>query len=158
MGAGTKVVIFLLLVILCFLMYGFYRLINDESFLPPWPWASAGASKDKDKVKTKDKVQIAGSLIKPDPDTSAKGTCTFEDEDLINNSVYSYDGTSVPWEANVKDKIYIDCSQCNQYVVKDEDGCLPLGYDQVSGNQVCTAGILSTSGKWNIPPIKKCPF
>jgi hypothetical protein len=89
---------------------------------------------------------------RPDPDMSAKGTCSFEGEDVYNQKVFSYNGDLV------KPKTQVDCSQCNQYVVKQDTGCLPMGYDKAEGNNVCVAGNPTSLGTWGIPPIMKCPF
>ena len=115
---------------------------------------------------------------KPDPQTDAGGTCVFENEDLILKQVYDYSGKRVPQGTTVS------CSACNQYVFKDEDGCLPYGYDfteNVGGKSgVCTVGGYkkkacssnkdcsngSTCGPdkfckdppWVIPDSKVCPF
>jgi hypothetical protein len=88
---------------------------------------------------------------RPDPDTSAKGTCSFEGEDVYNKKVFSYNGDLV------QPKTQVDCSQCNQYVVKQDNGCLPMGYDSFEGD-VCVAGFRNAQGNWGLPPITKCPF
>ncbi len=88
---------------------------------------------------------------RPDPDMSATGTCSFEGEDVYNKKVFSYDGDLV------QPKTQVDCSQCNQYVVKQDNGCLPMGFDSFEGN-VCIAGNKTAQGNWGLPPIMKCPF
>ena len=87
----------------------------------------------------------------PLPDMSAQGMCSFEGEDMFNQQIYDYKGTLVVGTENVP------CSNCNQYVFKDSDGCIPLGYDKGVGGGVCTAGFLNATGNWGIPIPKKCP-
>ena len=88
----------------------------------------------------------------PPPDASAPGVCSFEGEDVFNKQIYDYKGTLVVPQTSVP------CSNCNQYVFKDSDGCIPMGFDKNSGSGVCTAGAANSSGNWGIPISKKCPF
>lgn len=88
----------------------------------------------------------------PEPIAGTQGMCTFEGEDIFNNKIHDYNGTLVKPDTNVP------CSNCNQYVFKDSDGCISLGYDKRFGSGVCTAGFLNSSGNWGIPVPKKCPF
>ena len=76
--------------------------------------------------------------------------CSFEGEDLFNKRVYTKSGTLVlPDTQDV-------CSNCVQYVFKDPDGCVPLGYDETQNEPVCIAGFRNASGNWSVPPAKKC--
>jgi hypothetical protein len=133
------ILVTVLLIILIFVMYGGYRLLNGDPF---FPWDS------KKEIKT----PVGTQGDRPDPDTSATGTCEFEGEDTFNQKVFSYNGDLVLPDTKV------DCSQCNQYLVKQDTGCLPLGFDKNERDKVCVAGILSTEGTWGVPPIKTCPF
>ena len=132
----------------------------------------------------KPKVTPGGEKIdeplppKPSPSDDS-GTCVFENEDLILKQVYDYTGKLV------KQGTRISCSDCNQYVFRDEDGCVPYGYDKTEKGGVCTIGgnvpkacqtdkdcVHSTDRRstcdtakgfcthppWVIPDSKVCPF
>jgi hypothetical protein len=110
---------------------------------------------------------------KPSPSTDG-GTCLFENEDVVLKQIYGYDGK------RVQDNSGIPCSQCNQYIFRDEDGCVPYGYEvEKSGKGVCTIGEYVKGMKsctkstdcpygstcldnvcttWAIPESKMCPF
>ena len=115
---------------------------------------------------------------KPSP-SSDGGTCVFETEDLILKQVFDYNGKRVTQGTK------ISCSDCNQYVFKDEDGCVPYGYDREEKGGVCTIGGyvpkactknedcvgstdrrstcdtakgFCTNPPWVIPDSKVCPF
>jgi hypothetical protein len=127
------------------------------------------------RVKKKDEDPLPP---KPSPQTDAGGTCVFENEDLVLKQVYDYSGKRVSQGTTV------NCSDCSQYVFKDEDGCVPYGYDFTENRSksggVCTVGGYKkqacssdkdcTNGKgcgpdkfcndppWVIPDSKVCPF
>ena len=87
----------------------------------------------------------------PDPEPEAEPLmCSFEGEDVFNEKVYSTSGTLVL--PGFQDA----CSNCVQYVYKDSDGCVPLGYDETQGEPVCIAGFRNVTGNWSVPPAKKC--
>ncbi len=75
--------------------------------------------------------------------------CSFEGEDLFNKNVY-LNGTLVTTSDQVP------CSNCNQYVFRDADGCIPMGYDDVLNEPVCQVGFRNTLGNWSVPLPKKC--
>ena len=65
------------------------------------------------------------SSTAPDLDDSATGYCTFKTEDTVGNSVYAYDGTQ---DNSIKSPL--PCTQCNQYIYKDDNGeCIPYILD-----------------------------
>jgi hypothetical protein len=116
---------------------------------------------------------------KPSP-SSDGGTCVFENEDLILKQVFDYSGK------RVRQGTKVSCSDCNQYVFRDEDGCVPYGYDKTENKDnkvgVCTIGGyvpksctknedcadkagsrcdsegFCTKPPWVIPDSKVCPF
>ncbi len=121
--------------------------------------------------------------LPPKPEaTDDVGMCTFENEDVMLKMVYDYQGNLVSKNKQVQ------CSDCNQYIFKDQDGCVPYGFNRGSmAGKVCTAGtyvdpkekvcrvngdcldnarcvdIDPTTGKgfcqtWMIPESKVCPF
>jgi len=126
-------------------------------------------------IKQKKKAGARGSTkrLPPKPRPSGDdGMCFFENQDIILKNVYGYDG------ARVTDNSGLLCSNCNQYVFRDEDGCVPYGY---KGDRVCTiggytagvkkvcasdkdcvtAGAVCRSGQcynWEIPDSKVCPW
>jgi hypothetical protein len=176
-----------------------FRLVMDEDSGVPWAWIWFFAAvlafvigylarddirkffeKKKKPVKTPGGEKVEEPLPpKPTP-TSDGGSCTFENEDTVLKQVFSYDGKLV------KPGTKVSCSECNQYVFKDEDGCVPYGFDR--GNKksgVCTIGTYvkdevkgvvqraCSSSKdclnnarcedgvcltWMIPDSKVCPF
>ena len=77
---------------------------------------------------TKTTSESLGAAPPPSLDT---GYCTFPTQDVTLNQVYDYNG--VPVGQN-----NIPCSTCNQYVFRDEDGCVTYGYTGDGG--VCTIG------------------
>jgi hypothetical protein len=85
----------------------------------------------------------------PEPETPPL-MCSFEGEDVFNEKVYSTSGTLVV--PGFQDA----CSNCVQYVYKDSDGCVPLGYDETQGEPVCIAGFRNVTGNWSVPPAKTC--
>jgi hypothetical protein len=81
---------------------------------------------------------------KPDPQTDLTGTCSFEGEDLFMKSARDYKGNVLKPGTTVK------CSECNQYVSKEDDGCLPYGFNRGSmGSKVCQVGT------YEVPPSKE---
>lgn len=115
---------------------------------------------------------------KPDPQQDVGGgMCVFENEDLILKQVYDYTGKRVTGAPSIK------CSDCNQYLFKDEDGCVPYGFDLTENGgktggvctiggyvkKACKTGDDCTNGTsceggfcsnppWVIPDSKVCPF
>ena len=67
-------------------------------------------------------------LSKIEPDANALGYCNFVGEDLYNKNVHTFDGKQVPVTASP-----IKCSNCNQYVFKDDTNCTPYIYN-ILGN------------------------
>jgi len=112
-------------------------------------------------------TQPLGSAPAPSLDP---GYCTFPSQDLTLKQVYDYNGLLV-------NPTKIPCSNCNQYVSRDEDGCVTYGYAGEGG--VCTIGGFTANQKktcsgdtdcakgsrcvdkfcnaWEIQPSKSCP-
>ena len=128
-------------------------------------------SEFKQKKKARDQAQGPTQKLPPKPQpTSDGGVCFFENQDIILKNVYRYDGT------RITDNSGLLCSNCNQYVFRDEDGCVAYGYE---GDGVCTIGgytadvkkvcasdkdcgsAVCRSGRcynWEIPDSKVCPW
>lgn len=86
----------------------------------------------------------------PEPPEAQPLMCSFDGSDLFNKRIYTATGTLVV--EDVKDA----CSNCSQYVYRDQDGCTPLGYDESQNVPVCIAGFRNATGNWSVPPPKKC--
>jgi hypothetical protein len=101
------------LILLCFLLfvlyYGYCVVTNTPPFWvtkpPPPPGVPGGGASD-------------GSGGEP------PGYCTFEGEDLLTGRVYTVGGSLV--SENVSP---IACNKCNQYVYKNDEGCVGYTYD-----------------------------
>jgi hypothetical protein len=120
------IVLFLVLV---FLLYYGYRTITNTKLIPDWVYF----------WRTKKEGDTAGSgdLSKPDPDTSALGYCDFEGEDLFSGDVYTFDGKTVPVDVSP-----ILCSQCNQFVYKNDDGCVSYIFDKLENTNIDDSGLI----------------
>jgi hypothetical protein len=108
--------IVLFLVLVCLLYYG-YRTVTDTKLIPDWVYFW--------KTK-KEKGDAKGTLQKPTPDTSALGYCDFEGEDLYSGDVYTFDGKKVSVDVSP-----ILCSTCNQFIYKNDDGCVSYIFDKL---------------------------
>ena len=84
----------------------------------------------------------------PEPDTSLQ--CSFEGSDVFNSRIVDSTGNVVTSDATV------DCTSCASYRFKDDQGCVPLGYDETQQVPVCQAGFRNVTGNWGVPPPKKC--
>ena len=102
---------------------------------------------------------------------SSLGYCTFEGEDLFKHRVYTLDGKRVSRRVSP-----VKCTDCNQYVYKNREGCASYVYDPLvntgiddsdSFDNFCDPahperdkdcvephGICTVS----LSPSKKCPF
>ena len=98
-------------------------------------------------VKRKEDPKQENLPPKPKP-TSDGGMCHFSQEDTVLKNVHGYDGKHARFSSD-PNLVKFSCSECNQYVFKDEDGCIPYGFDKVencpNGNcngilGVCTIG------------------
>lgn len=97
-----------------------YLLHDNFEFVKTWFAPS--------KPKPTKKSDTLPPVPSPSLDT---GSCSFSEEDIMLRQVYDYNG--VPVTQNK-----ITCSNCNQYVFRDEDGCVTYGYTGEGG--VCTIG------------------
>ena len=86
----------------------------------------------------------------PEPPEAPPLMCSFDGSDLFNKRIYTATGTLVV--EDVRDT----CSNCSQYVYRDQDGCILLGYDESA--PVCIAGFRNATGNWSVPPPKTCSF
>jgi len=89
----------------------------------------------------------------PPSDPSAGGSCYFQGSDVYNKKVFDIHGTPI-----TDGKTQVPCATCSQYVFRDTDGCITLGYDKSNLGGVCTAGMVNKTGNWGIPIPKTCPF
>ncbi len=112
--------IFLFLVLL-FLIYFAYRTIEGKQVIPDWVYF----------WRKKDPTKGGSDKTPPPPDDNALGYCTFEGEDLYDKNVYTFDGKLVS-----KDVSPIKCSTCNQYVFKDESGCVKYIFDYQENSNI----------------------
>ena len=89
------------------------------------------SSDDKEKKK---KAMTTMSLTPPAKDTSSEvsgKTCQFEGEDLFNKEIYKWsDGTRIK-----KNPINLPCGECNQYLFKDKEGCVPYTFESLENVQ-----------------------
>jgi len=76
-----------------------------------------------DKEKTKEKTAMSSTPPAKDTSSDASGkTCQFEGED----KVYKWgDGKKLPKNTSIQ------CGECNQYLFKDKEGCVPYMFDPV---------------------------
>ena len=118
--------IILFLVLVCVLYYG-YRVVTDTKLIPDWVYF----------WRTKKDDDGGGSGTQPTPDSTALGYCDFEGEDLYSGDVYSFDGKKV--SVNVSP---ILCSTCNQYVYKNDDGCVSYIFDKLENTNIDDSGLL----------------
>ena len=107
----------ILFIIFVFLMYYGYLLISDKPF--PEFWKNIGKKTKKN------------NIVKPTPNSNALGYCTFEGEDLYNKDVYTFDGKKVSVDVSP-----IKCSDCNQYIFKDDTGCVSYIYDMIANTNI----------------------
>ena len=70
----------------------------------------------------------------PPPQDGVTGMCVFEDQDTMMHRVFDYKGKRVAKGTTVS------CSECNQYVFRDSDGCVPYTYDNEEKGNVCMVG------------------
>jgi hypothetical protein len=151
------ILLFLLLVIL---FYVGYSVITGRKIIPDWVYFWKETKQDP-----------KGTLNAPTPDNNALGYCDFEGEDLYNGDVYTFDGKKVPVDVSP-----IECSTCNQYVYKNEDGCVTYQFDFLENTNVDDSNLLDRMCDPKHPerddtciqphgtctpslaPSKKCPF
>jgi len=113
----------------------------------------------------------SNTLNAPTPDDNALGYCNFEGEDLYNGDVYTFDGKKVPVDVSP-----IECSTCNQYVYKNDEGCVTYQFDFLENTNVDDSSLLDKMCDPKHPernatcidphgtctpslaPSKKCPF
>jgi len=151
------ILLFLLLVIL---FYVGYCTVTGRKIIPDWVyfWKNGPSGP-------------TGSLNTPAPDNNALGYCNFEGEDLFNEDVYTFDGKKVPVDVSP-----IQCSTCNQYVYKNDEGCVTYQFDFLENTNVDDSGLLDQMCDPKHPernatcieahgtctpslaPSKKCPF
>jgi hypothetical protein len=150
------ILLFLLLVIL---FYVGYCIVSGRKIIPDWVYF------------WKKKKGDSGTLNAPTPDDNALGYCNFEGEDLYNEDVYTFDGKKVPVDVSP-----IPCSTCNQYVYKNDDGCVTYLFDYQENTNVDDSSLLDKMCDPKHPerdrmciephgictpslaPSKKCPF
>ena len=120
--------IVLFLVLVCLLYYG-YCTITDTKLIPDWVYFW--------RTKKGDPTTGSGDLSKPSPDSNALGYCDFEGEDLYLGAVYTFDGKTVPVDVSP-----ILCSTCNQYVYKNDDGCVSYIFDKLENTNIDDTGLL----------------
>jgi len=154
-------------------MYLLYCIITDT--IPFWQRPDSVFTSSSTILQRPDSVFTSSSTIlqPPAPDTTALGYCTFKDDDLISNIVFGYSGTQVPVTASP-----LKCSQCNQYVFKDNTGCMPYTFDRTQNttiddtsslNLLCDpahperdSNCIKPHGKCTVNlgnvSIQKCPF
>jgi hypothetical protein len=153
----VTILLFLLLVLL---FYVGYCVITGRKIIPDWIYFWK-------KTDTKPK----GTINAPTPDANALGYCDFEGEDLYNGDVYTFDGKKVPVDVSP-----IECSTCNQYVYKNDDGCVTYIFDYLENTNVDDSNLLDKMCDPKHPerddtciqphgtctpslaPSKKCPF
>jgi hypothetical protein len=151
------ILLFLLLVVL---FYVGYCIITGRKIIPDWVYFWKTKSNDP-----------KGTLNAPTPDDNALGYCDFEGEDLYNGDVYTFDGKKVPVDVSP-----IECSTCNQYVYKNDDGCVMYQFDYLENTNVDDSYLLDKMCDPKHPerddtciqphgtctpslaPSKKCPF
>ena len=109
----------ILFLTLLFLLYFGYCTVTGKNVIP-----------DFFKKKKKDDT-TKGDINLPAPDNGAPGYCDFEGEDLYNGDVFTFDGKVVPVDVSP-----IECSTCNQYVYKNDDGCVNYRYDYLENSGV----------------------
>ena len=149
----------MLFVILLSLLYYGYCVIND---IDPFYFLF--------KTNTASSSDVF-SKTPPAPDTSALGYCTIDSQELYNYYVYTYDNKQVPTAMPP-----IPCSQCNQYIYRDDSGkCSQYMFDQTantnyddskSASSFCdpskpdsNKNCIQPHGVCSVNPVsKKCPF
>ena len=128
----------ILIVILLILGYYGYTVIMKKPFIPSFLKSSPSPTPS------------SGDLSVPASDTSFKGMCEFEGEDVFNKSLYTYDG-----EVITKSDTVIKCADCPKYLFKDDSGCVPYTYDAVYNKyKKKETGICTPS----LGASKKCPI
>jgi hypothetical protein len=155
------IITILLFLLLVFLFYVGYCTVTGCKIIPDWVYFW------KKKVTSGSK----GTLVAPTPDDNALGYCDFEGEDLYNGDVYTFDGKKIPVDVSP-----IKCSTCNQYVYKNEDGCVNYQFnyqeninvdDSVLLDKMCDPKhperndtCIQPHGTCtpSLAPSKKCPF
>ena len=120
--------IVLFLILVCLLYYG-YCIVTDTKLIPDWVYFW--------KTKKSDTGGDTGSLTLPDPDTAALGYCDFEGEDLFTGDVYTFDGKKVPVDVSP-----ILCSTCNQFIFKDDEGCVSYIFDKLENTNIDDTGLI----------------
>lgn len=86
----------------------------------------------------------------PDQPEDSSPQCSFEGQDVFNQKIIDATGNVVA------PNTLVDCSNCAAYTYKDDDGCVPMGYDSTQVAAVCQAGFRNSTGNWSVPPSKKC--
>ena len=105
----------ILFVILVALLYYGYSVLNDKD---PFSFFKKSKSAPDDNFPK----------VPPPPDKTALGYCTIDSQELYNYYVYTYDNKQVPTRMSP-----IPCSQCNQYIYRDDSGkCSQYMYDQTT--------------------------
>ena len=104
-------------------------------------------------MKDSQKKEPKDDLPKPASNPSFPGKCEFEGEDVLNKNLYTYDGKLVTQSDTV-----INCSDCPQYIFKDESGCVYYTFDETYnkdyiGKNSGSTGVCTAS----IGVAKKCP-
>jgi hypothetical protein len=156
------IVTILLFLLLVLLLYVGYCLITGRKIIPDWVYFW----KKKD-----DSGTSGGDLTLPSPDTKALGYCDFEGEDLFTGDVYTFDGKKVPVDISP-----IECSTCNQYIYKNDDGCVGYRFDYLENTNLDDSGLIDRfcdpkhpernatciqphgTCTPSLAPSKKCPF
>jgi hypothetical protein len=152
------ILLFLLFVIL---FYVGYCIVTGRKIIPDWVyfWKQGGGGGG------------GANSNAPAPDNNALGYCIFEGEDLYNEDVYTFDGKKVPVDVSP-----IPCSTCNQYIYKNDDGCVTYQFDFLENTNVDDSNLLDQMCDPKHPernatcidphgtctpslaPSKKCPF
>lgn len=110
------ITIILFIVLVCLMYYGYCTVMDID---PLWFLSS-----DKEKKKATTTMSSTPPVKDTSTETSGK-TCKFEGEDLFNKKIYKWsDGTHI-----VKNPTNLPCSECNQYIFKDKNECVPYIFD-----------------------------
>ena len=89
-------------------------------------------SSDKEKKK-KDMTTMSSNPPAKDTSQGAAGkTCQFEGEDLyFKKKIYKWsDGTRIK-----ENPLNLPCGECNQYLFKDKEGCVPYTFEPLENVQ-----------------------
>lgn len=115
--------IILFLILVCLLYYG-YRVVTDTKLIPDWVYFWKTKKSDTG-------ADVNGSFTLPNPDTTARGYCDFEGEDLYSGDVYTFDGKKVPVDVSP-----ILCSTCNQFIYKNDEGCVSYIFNKLENTNI----------------------